>query len=346
MAVRVIVGSVFRFARRSVTAKGWPKEGSCTGEFGRNRAKKSGLADYCRSCHNRVTAEGIAKDHGSGRSYQLKRRYGLTEDVVSAEMRRQGGYCLICLHRRDLHVDHDHDSGEFRGMLCFRCNGALGQFKDDPRIMRRAVDYLEARLAGHYAPQPRRLGRALASGKAKSSRHYHLYRRYGFGADEVQALIDRQNGTCPICREAPAVHVDHDHVTLAARGVLCPDCNTGMGQLGDDSSVLRRAVEYLTGGLFGLREVEEAGFEVAVVRPCRSADAVDAGWDLARECTDDLAVLDALARGGPGEPWETDVAIGADESFEARFPILDLSEPVVDETLPREAPEYAGVPEG
>jgi hypothetical protein len=41
-----------------------------------------------------------------------------------------------------LQVDHDHESGEIRGLLCSACNSALGLFRDDLAIVRRAVDYL------------------------------------------------------------------------------------------------------------------------------------------------------------------------------------------------------------
>lgn len=81
-----------------------------------------------------------------------------------------------------------------------------------------------------------------------------------------------------------------------------------MGQLRDDPFVLRRAIEYLTGGLPGLRRTAD-GFEIAVVRPRRSGSAVDPGWALARACTDDLALLDAMARGHDDAPWETDVVV-------------------------------------
>ncbi|MFG2001358.1 endonuclease VII domain-containing protein [Spirillospora sp. NPDC048911] len=50
---------------------------------------------------------------------------------------------------------------------------------------------------------------------------------------------------CPICRSASAAHVDHCHETGAVRGLLCPECNTGMGQLRDDPATLRRAADYL-----------------------------------------------------------------------------------------------------
>jgi Recombination endonuclease VII len=73
------------------------------------------------------------------RGYHLERRYGLTEDEVAALLDGQGGFCLICLHRHSGHVGHDHASGEIRGVLCFRCNAALGQFKDDPWVLRSGV---------------------------------------------------------------------------------------------------------------------------------------------------------------------------------------------------------------
>jgi hypothetical protein len=71
------------------------------------------------------------KKHGSVRSYHLKRRYGLTEEQVATLLDEQAHFCLICLRRRPLRVDHDHASGDFRGLLCFRCNGGLGRFGDD-----------------------------------------------------------------------------------------------------------------------------------------------------------------------------------------------------------------------
>lgn len=50
-----------------------------------------------------------------------------------------------------------------------------------------------------------------------------------------------------ICLAAPAVHVDHCHKTGRVRGVLCFNCNSAIGKLGDDPDVVRRAVAYLEG---------------------------------------------------------------------------------------------------
>lgn len=80
------------------------------------------------------------------------------------------------------------------------------------------------------------------------SRHYHLKRRYGIGADEVLTMLEEQGGRCPICFRAltvAKVHVDHDHATGAIRGAICFSCNGGLGLFKDNADVLRRAADYL-----------------------------------------------------------------------------------------------------
>ena len=77
------------------------------------------------------------------------------------------------------------------------------------------------------------------------SRHYHLRRKYGMGAVEVQALIDAQGGICPVCLKRPATQVDHDHKTGRVRGVLCLYCNAAMGAFHDDPDLIAKAIAYL-----------------------------------------------------------------------------------------------------
>jgi Recombination endonuclease VII len=79
----------------------------------------------------------------------LTRRYGIGDDEVAAMMEAQAGLCPIC--RRPMgtkpHVDHNHATGEVRGLLCFTCNVGLGNFGDDVERLERAAAYLRGDLA-------------------------------------------------------------------------------------------------------------------------------------------------------------------------------------------------------
>lgn len=79
------------------------------------------------------------------REQKLKRRYGLTQADYDTMLAEQGGVCWICGTGGKLHVDHDHDTGKVRGLLCPDCNVGLGYFKDSPVALRRAAAYLNRR---------------------------------------------------------------------------------------------------------------------------------------------------------------------------------------------------------
>lgn len=68
---------------------------------------------------------------------------------------RQEASCAICMHMEwaerngrvfDLAVDHDHHTGNLRGLLCGKCNIGLGFFRDEPQLLRRAADYIEKHM--------------------------------------------------------------------------------------------------------------------------------------------------------------------------------------------------------
>jgi hypothetical protein len=114
-------------------------------EFPRNKNSKDGRHTYCKPCHNARGRETIQRLHGNSRHYLLKKRYGIGADEFDELVRQQGGVCAICGRENPEHVDHDHDTGEVRGILCFNCNGGLGQFRDSIDALRAAAAYLEAR---------------------------------------------------------------------------------------------------------------------------------------------------------------------------------------------------------
>ena len=81
------------------------------------------------------------------RDAHLRRTFGITSTDYEELLARQGGGCGICGKRPgkiSLHVDHDHETGEIRGLLCVGCNNALGQFHDDPMLLERATDYVSS----------------------------------------------------------------------------------------------------------------------------------------------------------------------------------------------------------
>lgn len=71
----------------------------------------------------------------NSRRSHLKRTFGITPEEYDGRLAEQGGGCAVCgrppKDGKSLHVDHDHDTGYVRGLLCFSCNAALGHFQDD-----------------------------------------------------------------------------------------------------------------------------------------------------------------------------------------------------------------------
>jgi hypothetical protein len=74
-------------------------------------------------------------------------RRGITPEELVDSYEQQEGCCAICNEEITLSnsaIDHNHSTGEFRGVLCKQCNRALGMFKDSISTLKNAVEYLEA----------------------------------------------------------------------------------------------------------------------------------------------------------------------------------------------------------
>ena len=70
------------------------------------------------------------------------KQYGLTQEDYNVMFDSQDGVCVICKEQIKLVVDHCHDSGKVRGLLCHYCNLGLGHFKDDVKLLQSAILYL------------------------------------------------------------------------------------------------------------------------------------------------------------------------------------------------------------
>ncbi len=83
------------------------------------------------------------------RNSHLLKKFGITLKEEEELLARQGGVCAICRRaitdRRgySAHIDHDHQTGAVRGILCFGCNIGLGAFRDDVARLEAAVEYLK-----------------------------------------------------------------------------------------------------------------------------------------------------------------------------------------------------------
>jgi hypothetical protein len=88
------------------------------------------------------------------RKSQIQREYGITYETFLLMIKIQNSRCAICkikgkheiaLKKSTLFIDHDHDTGQVRGLLCQACNHALGKSHDNPQILREAAKYLRRR---------------------------------------------------------------------------------------------------------------------------------------------------------------------------------------------------------
>jgi hypothetical protein len=110
-------------------------------EFPRNKNSKDGRHSYCKACHNARGKETYERLYGGTRHYHLQQRYGIGADEFDELVRLQDGVCAICGRPDPEHVDHSHETGAVRGILCFNCNG-LGQFRDSIDALLAAAAYL------------------------------------------------------------------------------------------------------------------------------------------------------------------------------------------------------------
>lgn len=93
--------------------------------------------------------------------------------------------------------------------------------------------------------------RAWAKRNPDKVRNQKLKAAYGITLEQYNELLAKQNGMCAICGSPPGdgrskyLHVDHCHLTKKVRGLLCGNCNQGLGRFEHDVGVLSEAIRYL-----------------------------------------------------------------------------------------------------
>lgn len=99
-----------------------------------------------------IDPDGLAEEmRQRARRYQLA-KYGLSVEDYETMYQAQDGRCMVCRAENtpgpqntlgNFAIDHCHDTGEVRGLLCVPCNVGIGNLRDDPALLRAAADYLE-----------------------------------------------------------------------------------------------------------------------------------------------------------------------------------------------------------
>jgi len=145
-------------------------------EFYRQKGRRDGYRNDCKACFSarskqwylrnrehaiaqvqawqRANPERVKATRKAARSRRrpidrdarLRRVFGLSSEQYEAMLAEQGGGCALCRRTpppgRSLHVDHHHESGVVRGLLCFSCNAAMGQLREDKLLIADSIVYL------------------------------------------------------------------------------------------------------------------------------------------------------------------------------------------------------------
>jgi hypothetical protein len=126
--------------------------------FSKDSRRKDGLQLWCNKCgleNKKKNYYDHAKESVklSSRRTAIKHNYGITLEEYNNLLNSQNGRCAICDKMEtqssckngtidSLRVDHDHKTGKIRGLLCSKCNFALGHFNDDIELLNKAIKYL------------------------------------------------------------------------------------------------------------------------------------------------------------------------------------------------------------
>jgi hypothetical protein len=117
--------------------------------YAKSRARRAAMSHEERNAPNR---EHRRANYEKYRNREL-RKYGMTHQDYEMMLAAQDHCCRLCSTPAPddgvLCVDHDHETGKVRALLCRRCNKALGGFRDDPQLLVNAARYLQ--LGGRFA---------------------------------------------------------------------------------------------------------------------------------------------------------------------------------------------------
>lgn len=193
------------------------------------------------------------------------------EDYQKA-LDKSNGTCEICNKKHNkLHVDHDHQTGKVRGMLCPQCNMSLGLFQDNIDLLANSILYLDyykiesisivrtipidtilclrcdsIKYKSEFQEKIKVCNECLKNTKNKNKINHDILLDHSISENLYIKICQRHNKKCAICQvESDNLHLDHCHITNNIRGLLCMKCNFGLGLFYDKINYIKNAIEYL-----------------------------------------------------------------------------------------------------
>jgi len=130
-----------------------------TGDWRANRKRSCGCYKNRKGSEHPNFRHGLTKTSYFQYKSQLNRRYGLTKDQYEELLLKHLGKCAICktdplqTGGKRLAIDHCHETGKIRGLLCASCNRAIGMLKDNTDVLKKAIQYLNRYEVTHVYSQ-------------------------------------------------------------------------------------------------------------------------------------------------------------------------------------------------
>lgn len=125
--------------------------------FHKDKSSSDGYRSICKECAKAKSKAWYEKSDTYRliiRNSGLRKRFGIDQADYFEMLKTQGGVCAICKKPPEegkyLHVDHDHNTGDIRGLLCKPCNHGLGNFKDDVDTLTNAIEYLDRNSVSNF----------------------------------------------------------------------------------------------------------------------------------------------------------------------------------------------------
>jgi hypothetical protein len=161
-------------------------------------------------------------------------RFEETDDLENSKV------CTICKKRLSFEAFHKNrskpDGLQTRCRNCYR-DWYNRKYEEDSEFRNKRKQHFREFYVENY------------TNRREKHNNDRMFRKYGITREEFDVMSEAQGGLCTICQRPPIgktrLSVDHCHKTLRVRGLLCDQCNTGLGMFQDNPEVLAAAITYL-----------------------------------------------------------------------------------------------------